>query len=420
MSLAKVVVTGIGVVSPIGHTTKSILNNLRAQRHNFKRLSGYTDFKRSKISIGTEIPDFDTHSSLSEDWTCPYPTSFSKDELRSLNPHTYYAYQATREAIKEARLNTNELGEETGLFTASPGSISNIYHCMEELHEYGVNRTDPYGIVKSVVGTLSWNLSALFKIKGSNCGFTSACASSSHALGFAYDQIALGRQDRIIVTGAEDGDVLGVLPFGIMRALSTSDDPDSASLPFDSRRSGFVGCGGATTVVLESASAAAQRGVQVLAEFHGWGQSSDGYHPAAPIPEGIGLSRAIAGAIKSSGFKPDSIEYLNAHATGTQIGDLAEIRAIKCIFGESPKFPISSTKGLTGHGLSYAGILEIALCIRALSDGFTPGTANLLEPDPQSQGLHLPKDNLENGARRFLSNSSGFGGANVCLAMKLP
>ena len=420
MSVAEVVVTGIGVVSPIGHTTDTIINNLREQRHNFKRLPRYADFKRSKVVVGTDIPNFETHSRLCEDWTCPYPTSFSKDELRSLNPHTYYAYQATRKALKEADLSTKELGEETGLFTASPGSISNIYSSLTELHEYGVSRSNPYGIVNSVVGTLSWNLSALFKIKGSNCGFASACASSSHALGFAYDQIALGRQDRIIVTGAEDGDVLGVLPFGVMRALSTSDDPDAASLPFDSRRSGFVGCGGATTIVLESASAAAQRGARVLAEFHGWGQSSDGYHPAAPIPDGSGLSRAIVGALKSSGFSTDSIEYLNAHATGTQIGDLAEVRAIKCVFGGSPKFPVSSTKALTGHGLSYAGILELGLCIRALSKGFIPGTANLLEPDPQSEGLNLPKDNLESGARRFLSNSSGFGGANVCLAMQLP
>ena len=420
MNLAKVVITGIGVVSPIGHTTDTILDNLRKQRHNFKRLSEYSDFKRSKVVVGTDIPDFETHSHLSEDWTCPYPTSFSKDELRSLNPHTYYAYHATRKALEEAYLSTKELGVETGLFTASPGSISNTYRNLAELHEYGVSRSNPYGIVNSVVGTLSWNLSALFKIKGSNCGFASACASSSHALGFAYDQIALGRQDRLIITGAEDGDVLGVLPFGVMRALSTSNDPDKASLPFDSRRSGFVGCGGAATIVLESASAAAQRGARVLAEFHGWGQSSDGYHPAAPIPDGSGLSRAIAGALKSSNFKPNSIEYLNAHATGTQIGDLAEIRAIKCVFGESPKFPVSSTKALTGHGLSYAGILELALCIRALSEGFIPGTAGLLKPDPQSKGLNLPKDNLEIGARRFLSNSSGFGGANVCLAMQLP
>jgi 3-oxoacyl-(acyl-carrier-protein) synthase len=173
-------------------------------------------------------------------------------------------------------------------------------------------------------------------------------------------------------------------------------------------------------MVLESASAAAQRGAEVLAEFRGWGQASDGYHPAAPLPDGSGLSRAIAGALKSADFEPNSVDYLNAHATGTQAGDLAEIRAIKRIFGNEPPFPISSTKGLTGHGLSYAGILELALSIRALSAGFIPGTANLLEPDPETQGLHLPKNNLESNAQRFLSNSSGFGGANVCLAMHLP
>lgn len=419
MRTAKVVVTGIGTISSIGHTKDKILSNLRNQRHNFKLRSEYQEFRRSEIFIGTDVPDFETNSRFSEDWTCPYPDLFTKEELRSLNPHCYYAYHATQKALEEAELKVEQLDKKTGLFSASPGSISNLHNNLNELHAYGISRSNPFGIVNSVVGTLSWNLCALFKIQGASCGFASACASSAHALGFAYDQIVLGRQERILVVGAEDGDTLGVLPFGVMRALSTAKDPDVASLPFDVRRSGFVGCGGATAVVLESEAAANKRGACVLAEFLGWGQASDGYHPAAPIPDGSGLSRAMEEALRLSDCKIDSVEYINAHATGTQAGDLAEIRAIKRVFGKKSKFPISSTKGLTGHGLSYAGVLELALCIRALSSGFIPGTANLFEPDPESKGLHLPRNNLEAKVKKFLSNSSGFGGANVCLAMQI-
>lgn len=420
MSDNKVVVTGIGVICPIGHSTAAIVDNLREQRHNFKHLPEFSEFKRSKIHIGTKVPDFDTGSQEPEDWSSPYPTPLPKDILRGFNPHSYYAYHATRQALAEAGLPDGQLGEETGLFTASPGSPRNIHYNLCELHAYGVGRTNPFGIINSIVGTLSWNLSAVFAIRGASCGFTSACASSAHALGFAHDQIALGRQERVLVVGAEDGDLSNVLPFAAMRALSTATDPDAASLPFDQRRKGFVGCGGAATFVLESARAAAKRGATVLADFQGWGQASDGYKPAAPLPDGSGLSHAIELALKSAELPKESIEYLNAHATGTVSGDLAEIPAIQRVFGKTPAFPISSTKSITGHGLSYASIMEAALCIRALSHGFIPGTANLDQPDPATEGLNLPKANLDADAKRFISTSSGFGGANVCLAFELP
>lgn len=415
-----VVVTGIGMVCPLGHTPAGILESLREQRHNFQQLTEFSSFKRSKIHIGTKIPDFDTTSYEPEDWSCPYPTPLSKETIRGFNPHTYYAYHASLQAINEAGLTVDEIGSETGLFTASPGSTRNIFRNLNEMHTYGVGRTNPFGIINSVAGTLSWNLGAVFKIRGASCGFASACASSTHALGFAYDQIALGREKRILVTAAEDGDVEGILPFAVMHALSPSKDVDAASLPFDRRRRGFVGCGGATTMILESADSARERGAKVLAELSGWGQASDGYKPAAPLPDGSGLAKAIEVALDSAGFSKDTIGYINAHATGTISGDLAEISAIRSVFGNNPDLPISSTKALTGHGLSYAGIMESALSIRALRDGFIPGTANLLEPTPEAEGLNLPKDNLESKAARFISNSSGFGGANVCLAFQLP
>lgn len=420
MKQERVVVTGIGLICPIGHSRAGIADSLRAQRHNFQHLPEFSSFKRSKIQIGATVPDFDTTSHHPEDWSCAYPTPIPKEMLRSLNPHSYYAYHATTQALAEAGLTQAQLGEETGLFTASAGSPRNLYDNLKEMHAYGVGRTNPFGIINSVVGTLSWNLSALFEIQGAGCGFASACASSAHALGFAYDQIILGRQERIIVVGAEDGDLHTVLPFAGMHALTTSADPNAASLPFDRRRKGFVGCGGAATLILESEKSARSRGAPILAGFRGWGQSSDGHKPAAPLPCGSGLARAIEGALKSADFSNHSVDYLNAHATGTIAGDLAELNAIRKVFGSTPRFPISSTKALTGHGLSLAGALEAALSIRALGEGFIPGTANLEEPDPQCDGLNLPKDNQPATAQRFLSNSSGFGGANVCLAFQMP
>lgn len=416
----EVVITGIGVVCPIGHSLESVTASLSAQRHGFCHLPEFANFKRSKIRIGTRIPDFVTDSPEVEDWSCPYPTPIPKDALRGLNPHSYYAYHATTQALQMAQLPEKQLGVETGLFTASAGSPGNLHRNLNEMHAYGVGRTNPFGIINSVVGTLSWNLSTLFSIEGAGCGFASACASSAHALGFAYDQIMLGRQERIVVVGAEDGDLHAVLPFAGMHALSTAEDPDAASLPFDRRRKGFVGCGGATTLILESAEVARRRGAPILAEFHGWGQTSDGYKPAAPLPCGSGLARAMTKALQAAEFSVDSIDYLNAHATGTVPGDLAELRAIRTVFGDSPSVPISSTKALTGHGLSFAGVLEVALTIWALRGGFIPGTANLEEPDAQADGLNLPKENQPASVRRFISNSSGFGGANVCLAFQLP
>lgn len=418
MNREGVVITGLGVVSPLGHTAEGTTAALRSQQHNFHYLQEFAEFKRSRIQIGTSVPDFSMASGSPEDWACPYPTPISREILRGLNPHSYYAYHATVQALNAANLGEEIFDENTGLFTASGGSPRNLLCNLNEMYNYGVGRTNPFGIINSVVGTLSFNLGAIFKIRGAGCGFSSACASSAHALGFARDQIAMGRQERIIVVGAEDGNLEAILPFAGMHALSTSDDPNAASLPFDRRRKGFVGSGGAAVLILESAECARRRGAPIMAEFLGWGQGSDGHKPAAPHPEGRGLVQALNNALNESGVDPASVAYLNAHATGTPAGDLAEARAIRTVFGAEPSFPISSTKALTGHSLSMAGSLETALSIYALRAGFIPGTANLLEPDADFAGLHLPKENLPSAGGIFLSNSCGFGGANVCLAFR--
>jgi 3-oxoacyl-[acyl-carrier-protein] synthase-1 len=418
MNRRRVVVTGMGVVCPIGHNRSTILANLSEQKHGFAYLPDFAEFKTSKVTVGAKIPDFDTSGAHPEDWISPYPHLLRKEALRGLNPHCFYALFATRQALAEAKLDGTELDEATGMFTASAGSLRNIRKNYHDMYTYGVRRCSPLSIVNSVVGTLSYNLASIFKIKGSTCGFASACASSAHALGFAVDEIASGKQERVIVVGAEDGDLDAVMPFAGMYALSTAQDPDAASLPFDARRSGFVGAGGAATLVLESLESAQSRGANVLGEVLGWGQAGDGYNPAIPHPEGDGIRRAMSIALKAAGLEPSEIGYVNAHATSTPVGDIAEAKALGQVFANHQSVPVSSTKALTGHTLSMAGALEVALCLISQQAGFIPGTANLQSIDPQCAHLNLPHKNIHGKVDALLSNSSGFGGANVSIVLK--
>jgi 3-oxoacyl-[acyl-carrier-protein] synthase-1 len=290
---------------------------------------------------------------------------------------------------------------------------------MKKMREHGVMRCPPTGIVASIAGTLNFNLVAAFKIEGVSCGFSSACASTGHALGYAFEDIVNGRQDRVFVAGAEDGNYEAVLPFAGMRALSLQTDPTLASRPFDAGRDGFVGTGGGAVLVLESEEEVARRGVRPYAELAGWGQSSDGHNVAMSHPEGAGLARAMRLSLESTGVATSEVDYINAHATSTPIGDISEAKAIRAVFGEDTgRVAVSSTKALTGHGLSLATAMETAFCAIAMRAGFTPGAAHLRNIDPECAGLNLPRETLPVAPRFVLNNSSGFGGANVTLVLK--
>jgi 3-oxoacyl-(acyl-carrier-protein) synthase len=282
-------------------------------------------------------------------------------------------------------------------------------------------RGNPMGIVSSIAGTLNFNLAAHYRITGAVSGFVSACASSSHALGFAVDEIRLGRQRRMIVLGAEDMTDESILPFASLRALSTNPDPGTASRPFDRRRDGFVGTGGAVALIVEDAALARQRGARVQAELVGWGQAGDGHDVAASHPEGAGLREAMRRALADARIGPAEVDYVNAHATSTPAGDRSEALALRSVFtagGARPK--VSSTKALTGHGLSLAGAMEAAFCVLALDERFVPGAAHLTEPDPVCEGLALPRASLDEAPGVVLNNSSGFGGSNVCHVLRRP
>ncbi len=251
------------------------------------------------------------------------------------------------------------------------------------------------------------------------CGFVSACASSSHALGYALDEIRLGRQKRVLVVGAEEVHAETVLPFGGMRALTPNPDPESASRPFDRRRDGFVSTGGAVALIVEEVQTARERSAPIYAELAGWGQAGDGHNVAMSHPEGRGLAEAMTRAFKDSGLTREQVDYINAHATSTPVGDRSEAVAIGKVYEGSSRRPkVSSTKALTGHGLSMSGALETAICALAIRDGFIPGCAHLQEVDPACEHLDLPRETVSEKPAVVLNNSSGFGGSNVCIALR--
>jgi 3-oxoacyl-[acyl-carrier-protein] synthase I len=415
--MRSVVVTGLGFTCCLGLETTLVSDRLRRLKHGFAPYLEPVEGD-NPVKVAAPIPGFETRSSDPEDWTFPASLRFRIDQFRCLSPNVLYAVHAMEAAIADAGLDPAMVSSpRTGLYTASAGSAKMNHYHMDRLLRLGPARTLPMGMISSIAGTLNFNLVARYHIEGASTGFVSACASSAHALGFAYDEIARGRQDRMFVVGAEDFTPETVVPFGVMRVTSRATDPDAASRPFDRRRDGFVPTGGAVVMVLEAGETAAARGARARAEILGWGQASDGHHVAIPHPDGEGLRRAMESALKDAGLRPEAIDYINAHATSTPMGDIAECRAIKALFGREARIPVSSTKALTGHALSLAGAMEAAFCVLALDEGFTPGAAHLEEPDAETEGLWLPRETLSQAPRRVVSNSSGFGGANVSLVL---
>ncbi|MFM9090473.1 MAG: beta-ketoacyl-[acyl-carrier-protein] synthase family protein [Verrucomicrobiota bacterium] len=417
--MPRVFITGLGFVTSIGNDAATVVDHLRSLRHG---LELYPPFQAPDIPckvVGT-IKGFTTDSTDPEDWTFPAAYSIKRELLRSMAPNGLYAHCAMLQAIADARLTPPEISNaETGLYAASGGSPYLTHHHHERLQKVGVMRCSPLGIVASIVGTLNFNLVAAFRIQGASCGFSSACASSAHALGFAFDDLVLGRQKRMFIVGAEDGNRDAILPFAGMRTLSLQTDPGLASRPFDAARDGFVGTGGATVMVLETEDEVARRGVTPYAEVLGWGQASDGHNVAISHPEGLGSAAAMRLALQASRVEPAEVDYVNAHATSTLIGDISEARALRAVFGPAlPKVAVSSTKALTGHGLSLAGVMESAFCALALRHGFVPGCAHLGTVDPECASLNLPRTTEARPVRTVLKNSSGFGGANVAVLFR--
>lgn len=416
--MRNVVVTGAGWVTCLGHNPFEVGERLRDLRHGIERIPRFIEDPKIPFSVAAPIAGFDTLSADPEDWSFPNEIRFRLEQLRALSPNALYAHFALRRALADAHLDNEEICDgRTGLYTASSGSALMTWHHLDRMKKSGPLRCSPLGIVASIAGTLNFNLAAAYQIRGSTCGMVSACASSGHAFGMACDEIQLGRQDRMIVVGAEDFTDETIVPFAGMRVLSVNDNPDQASRPFDKHRDGFVATGGSVVLILEAESVARARRAPVYGRVAGWGQATDGYHVAASHPDGDGLVRAMELAMRSANWRAGDIDYVNAHATSTVAGDVSECRALKRVFHDHAP-AISSTKALTGHALSLSSIMEISFCLLAMREGFTPGSAHISEMDDEAVGLNILRESTATPPGKVLSNSSGFGGVNVVVALE--
>ncbi len=419
--MALPVITGLGFITSIGQDKPTVTRSLRELRHGIAPIEFFGN-PALPVKVAGTIEGFTFPTPNWRDWSWPERFAMDRELLRGLAPHGVYAFCAVNQALADAGLTAADLARaDTGLFCASAGSPFLLGHFISQMHAARGERGNPMGIVASIAGTLNFNFAAHFQIAGAVCGFVSACTSSSHALGYAMDEIRLGRQRRMLVIGAEDLTAESILAFSSLRALSHNPDPATASRPFDCRRDGFVGTGGAVAIVVEAAALARERGAHVYAELVGWGQAGDGHSVAVSHPEGLGLIAAMKRTLADGHVKPGDIAYVNAHATSTPAGDRSEALALQAVFTAHAAYPrISSTKALTGHGLSLAGVMEAAFCAVAIDAGFIPGAAHLEEPDPACAGLDLPRQSLEETPRLVLNNSSGFGGTNVCHLLRRP
>jgi len=412
--MRRVVVTGVGIVSPCGLDTESTWEAIVGGRSGIARIQGF-DPTSFASQIGGEATGFDPEKFI------------ERKRVREGDRLIHLAIAASQHAVDASGFEPDdELKEETGVFIGvGMCGIDIFQQQVVKLHERGPRKMSPYFIPAVIANLAPGQVSMRFGFRGPSYTTTSACSSGAHAIGEAFKWIQRGDMDAAIAGGAEAAlTEVGVGGFAAMRALSTrNDEPQKASRPFDQGRDGFVIGEGAAVFVLEELDAAKKRGAQILAEVRGYGATSDAYHLTQPAPEGEGAQRAMKRAMKDAGVNPDDIDYVNAHATSTPVGDGQELVAIKSVFGDHARNGLwtSSTKSMTGHLLGAAGSLEAGLGALAIRDGIVPPTINLDDPDPQAEGLDLvPHEARRRPLRHLISNSFGFGGTNVSLILSKP
>ncbi|WP_373946234.1 beta-ketoacyl-ACP synthase I [Paracoccus marcusii] len=404
--MRRVVITGLGIVSPIGNNADEVTDSLRAGKSGIVFAPEYAEHGfRSQVHGMPQI--------VLED-------HIDKRNLRFMGPGAAYNFLAMEQAIKDSGLEDGDVSNErTGLIMGSGGpSTSNFFLAHQTVIEKGSpKRMGPFMVTRCMSSTNSACLATPFKIKGVNYSITSACATSAHCIGNGVEQIQMGKQDIVFAGGGEELDWTLSCLFDAMGAMSSkyNDTPETASRPYDATRDGFVIAGGGGVVVLEELSHALARGAKIYAEVTGYGATSDGYDMVAPSGEGGERAMRVAMSTLPEDRK---VSYINAHGTSTPVGDLGEIKAIRRIFGEGSTPPVSSTKSLTGHSLGATGVHEAIYSLLMLQNDFIAASANVTTLDPEIQSGEIATNRVDNaGLDSVLSNSFGFGGTNATLLM---
>ncbi|MBO11401.1 MAG: beta-ketoacyl-[acyl-carrier-protein] synthase II [Planctomycetaceae bacterium] len=410
--MRRVVVTGISVVSPLGCELSEFWDRLCTGKSGIVPLTRF-DVDNFKVRFGGEIRDFDPADHL----------ELPPKELRRLDRFTQFAMVGAVKAVVQSGIDLNQ-GDpyRHGVLIGSGiGGLEEIEQQHSTLYDRGPSRVSPLMIPKLMVNAASGNISVHFQLRGPNSAVATACASATNAIGDAFRLIQHGTAD-VMITGGSEAAItpMGLSGFARMNALSTrNDSPEQASRPWDKDRDGFVLSEGAGMLVLEELSHAEARGADVLAEIIGYGMSADGSHMTAPNPEGAGAARAMSAAIGDAGLPPDQIDYINAHGTSTPLGDVAETRAIKSVFGDHARsLCVSSSKSQLGHLLGASGGVEMCACVMALEHQVVPPTINLDNPDPDCDLDYVPGEARSRPLTHILKNSFGFGGHNACLVIR--
>jgi len=405
----RVVVTGIGCISPLGIGVDETWKGIVEGRSGITRITKF-DPSNLPSQIAGEVKNFK-------------PQDFMSEKLVSrVDTFIQYAIASARMALEDAKLGDVELGDRAGVVIGvGMGGVGQVEHYTRILDEKGYKRVTPFFIPMIIPNMAAGQVAILFGAKGPNLAVCTACAAGNHAIGEAYRMIKKGLIDIAICGGTESLITpLTVAGFSVMKALSTrNDEPEKASRPFDAKRDGFVIAEGSGILILEELTHAQKRGAKVYAELIGYGANCDAYHMTAPSPDGEGAANCMKLALEDANILPNEVDYINAHGTSTPLNDVAETKAIKKVFGKHAyKLMVTSTKSMTGHLLGGAGGLEAVITVKALETGIVPPTINLEEPDPECDLDYVPNQARKANIKVAMSNAFGFGGTNACLVFR--
>ncbi|MCL1902879.1 MAG: beta-ketoacyl-ACP synthase II [Oscillospiraceae bacterium] len=405
--MKRVVITGMGCVTPVGNNVTDFWENVSNGKHGFSEITRF-DASDFKVRIAAEVKGFDPLEYI------------EKSEVRKTDLFAQYAVAAAAQAVEESGISSKVNPDRFGVYVGSGiGGMTTFINETEKLLTKGAGRISPFFIPMMIANIGSALVAMKHNAQGVNLPVVSACATATHAIGEAFRSIKYGYADAIIAGGAEATiNPLSVGGFTNCMALSTTNDPDNASIPFDKRRNGFVMGEGAGVIVLEEYQHAVNRGANIYCEISGYGNTNDAYHVTAPHPEAIGGAKVIQLAVEEAGITADEKMYINPHGTSTPLNDKTETLAIKNAFGDMAyKIPVSSTKSMIGHMLGAAGGVEAIIAVKTMQTGIIPPTANYKEPDPECDLDYVPNVARKQEVDKAMSLSLGFGGHNAAIVL---